>query len=135
MPDSAKQFRLFSSAADRHKLRQGVRPEWMEGSWQDVCRCSAHGNGSTCQWAGSIIAGDIVLLALARDDGDAARVKDFHLSLHCSEDRFSQVLKELVSDGWLTMERDEADRRMRKVYASDRLRLLFDEYQRFLFEM
>jgi hypothetical protein len=34
--------------------------------------------------AGSIIAGDIVLLALARDDGDAARVKDFHLSLHYS---------------------------------------------------
>lgn len=85
--------------------------------------------------AGSIIAGDIVLLALAREDGDAARVKDFHLSLHYSEDRVSQVLKELVRDGWLTMERDEADRRMRKVYASDRLELLFGEYQRFLFEL
>lgn len=85
--------------------------------------------------AGSIIAGDIVLLALARDDGDAARVKDFHLSLHYSEDRVSQVLKELVRDGWLTMERDEDDRRMRKVHASDRLRLLFGEYRRFLFEM
>lgn len=33
------------------------------------------------------------------------------------------------------MERDEADRRMRKVHAGDRLRLLFGEYQRFLFEM
>lgn len=85
--------------------------------------------------AGSIIAGDIVLLALARDDGDAARVKDFHLSLHYSEDRVSQVLKELVRDGWLTMERDEDDRRMRKVHASDRLALLFGEYQRSLFEM
>jgi len=85
--------------------------------------------------AGSIIAGDIVLLALARDDGDAARVKDFHLSLHYSEDRVSQVLKELVRDGWLTMERDETDRRMRKVHASDRLHFLFGEYQRFLFEM
>jgi hypothetical protein len=31
--------------------------------------------------------------------------------------------------------RDEADRRMRKVYASDRLRLLFGQYQRFLFEL
>lgn len=85
--------------------------------------------------AGSIIAGDIVLLALAREDGDAARVKDFHLSLHYSEDRVSQVLKELVRDGWLTMERDEADRRMRKVYASDQLRLLFGEYQRFLVDL
>ena len=85
--------------------------------------------------AGSIIAGDIVLLAFARDDGDAARVKDFHLSLHYSEDRVSQVLKELVRDGWLTMERDEDDRRMRKVHASDRLALLFGEYQRSLFEM
>ena len=85
--------------------------------------------------SGSIIAGDIVLLALAREDGDAARVKDFHLSLHYSEDRVSQVLKELVRDGWLAMERDEADRRMRKVHASDRLRLLFDEYQRFLLEL
>lgn len=84
---------------------------------------------------GSIIAGDIVLLALARDDGDAARVKDFHLSLHYSEDRVSQVLKELVRDGWLIMERDEKDRRMRKVHASDRLVLLFDEYHRFLAEM
>jgi hypothetical protein len=83
----------------------------------------------------SIIAGDIVLLALARDDGDAARVKDFHLSLHYSEDRVSQVLKELTNDGWLTMERDEADKRMRKVHASDRLRMLFNEYQRFLLEM
>ena len=85
--------------------------------------------------AGSIIAGDIVLLAFARDDGDAARVKDFHLSLHYSEDRVSQVLKELTTDGWLTVERDESDRRMRKVHASDRLRLLFDEYQRFLLEV
>jgi len=34
--------------------------------------------------AGSVIAGDIVLLALAREDGDAALVKDFHLSLHYS---------------------------------------------------
>ena len=47
--------------------------------------------------AGSIIAGDIVLLALARDDGDAARVKDFHLSLHYSEDRVSQVLLKATS--------------------------------------
>ena len=62
--------------------------------------------------AGSVIAGDIVLLALAREDGDAARVKDFHLSLHYSEDRVSQVLKALVRDGWLTMERDEDDRRI-----------------------
>lgn len=85
--------------------------------------------------AGSIIAGDIVLLALAREDGNAARVKDFHLSLHYSEDRVSQVLKELVRDGWLTMERDVSDRRMRKVHASDRLRMLFDEYRRFLLEM
>ena len=84
---------------------------------------------------GSIIAGDVVLLALARDEGDAARVKDFHLSLHYSEDRVSQVLKELVREGWLTVERDEDDRRMRKVHASDRLLLLFDEYQRFLFEL
>ena len=85
--------------------------------------------------AGSIIAGDIVLLALAREDGDAARVKDFHLSLHYSEDRVSQVLKELVRDGWLTMQRDDADRRMRKVYASERLRILFTEYQRYLLEL
>lgn len=85
--------------------------------------------------SGSIIAGDIVLLALARDEGDAARVKDFHLSLRYSEDRVSQVLKVLVRDGWLVMERDEADKRMRKVHASDRLRLLFGEYQRFLLEM
>ena len=35
--------------------------------------------------AGSVIAGDIVLLALAREDGDAALVKDFHLSLHYSK--------------------------------------------------
>lgn len=33
------------------------------------------------------------------------------------------------------MERDEADKRMRKVHASDRLRLLFGEYQRFLLEL
>lgn len=85
--------------------------------------------------AGSTIASDIVLLALARDDGDAARVKDFHLSLHYSEDRVSQVLKELVRDGWLAMERDDDDRRMRKVHASDRLRLLFGEYRRFLVEL
>lgn len=85
--------------------------------------------------AGSIIAGDIVLLALAREDGDAARVKDFHLSLHYSEDRVSQVLKELTKEGWLTIERDEVDRRMRKVHASDRLRLLFSEYQRYLLEL
>jgi DNA-binding MarR family transcriptional regulator len=85
--------------------------------------------------AGSIIAGDIVLLALAREDGDAARVKDFHLSLHYSEDRVSQVLKELTQHGWLTIERDGADRRMRKVHASDQLRMLFDEYGRFLLEM
>jgi DNA-binding MarR family transcriptional regulator len=85
--------------------------------------------------AGSIIAGDIVLFALARDDGDAARVKDFHLSLHYSEDRVSQVLKELVRDGWLTMASDDADRRMRKVHASDRLILLFGEYRRFLLEL
>lgn len=82
--------------------------------------------------SGSRIASDIVLLAIARDDGDAARVKDFHLSLLYSEDRVSQVLKTLVRDGWLTMEQDEKDRRMRKVHASDRLRLLFDEYQRSL---
>lgn len=85
--------------------------------------------------AGSLVAGDIVLLALARDDGNAARVKDFHLSLHYSEDRVSQVLKQLVREGWLTMERDEADKRMRKVHASDRLVLLFGEYQRSLVEL
>lgn len=85
--------------------------------------------------AGSIIAGDIVLLALARADADAARVKDFHLSLHNSEDRVSQVLKALSKDGWLNIERDESDRRMRKVYPSDRLRLLFGEYQRFTLEL
>ena len=85
--------------------------------------------------AGSKIASDIVLFAIARDDGDAARVKDFHLSLHYSEDRVSQVLKELVREGWLTMESDDSDRRMRKVYPSDQLRLLFDEYQRFLVEL
>lgn len=47
-----------------------------------------------------ITAGDIVLLALARDDDDAARVKDFHLSLHYGEDRVGQVLKELVHVGY-----------------------------------
>lgn len=62
-------------------------------------------------------------------------MKDFHLSLYYSDDRVSQVLKQLVRDGWLVMERDDADRRMRKVHASDRLWLLFGEYQRFLFEM
>jgi len=40
---------------------------------------------------GSITAGDIVLLALAREDGDASRVKDFHLSLHYRDDRVGQV--------------------------------------------
>lgn len=57
------------------------------------------------------------------------------VSLRYSEDRVSQVLKELVHDGWLTMERDEADKRMRKVHASDQLRRLFGEYKRFLLEM
>lgn len=40
-----------------------------------------------------------------------------------------------MRDGWLVMERDEADRRMRKVHASARLVLLFGEYQRFLLEL
>lgn len=60
----------------------------------------------------SIIAGDIVLLALARDDGDAACVKDFHLSLQYSEDSVSQVLKKMVRDGWLTTKQDAKDRPM-----------------------
>lgn len=85
--------------------------------------------------AGSSTATAIVLLALSRKDGERPRVKDFHLSLHYSKDRVSEVLKQLVRDGWLTMERDEADRRIRTVHASDRLLLLFGEYQRFLFDL
>ena len=85
--------------------------------------------------SGSTIAGDLVLLSLARADADPARVKDFHLALNYSEDRVSQILKGLTADGWLAMSPNPVDRRMRNVLPTDRLQRLFDEYQRFLLNL
>jgi len=72
---------------------------------------------------------------LARADGDPARVKGFHIGLRFSEDRVSQVLKQLLASGRLHVQPDEYDRRMRKVIPAEQLRLLFGEYRRLLLEL
>ena len=52
------------------------------------------------------------------EDADVARVKDIHAFIHHSDDCVSQVPEGLTHDGWLRMERDGSDRRMRKVQSA-----------------
>lgn len=82
-------------------------------------------------FSGSSVAVDIVLFALTRhEERKPAYVKDFHLSLTYSEDRVSELLRELVDDGWLLLQRDSVDGRLRQVLPTQRLIDAFAEGQR-----
>lgn len=84
----------------------------------------------------SLIAREVMLLALSRYDGvNAARVKEFHLTLPYSEDRISQLLKQLTKDGWVTVKKNQQDGRTKFVLPTERLTLLFEEYRRSLQEV
>ena len=84
----------------------------------------------------SLVAREIMLLALSRYDGvNAARVKEFHLTLPYSEDRISQLLKQLTKDGWVTLKKNQLDGRTKFVHPTERLTLLFEEYRRSLQEV
>lgn len=81
----------------------------------------------------SSVAVDIALFALSRmEQGRPAYVKDFHLALGYSEDRVSELLRELTDSGWLVLRRDGGDGRLRQVLPTERLIDAFDECQRLL---
>lgn len=79
----------------------------------------------------SSVAVDIALLALSRrEERRPAYVKDFHLVLGYSEDRVSELLRELADTGWLSLQRDDGDGRLRQVLPTARLIAAFADCQR-----
>lgn len=77
-----------------------------------------------------MVASEILYLAASNMPDATIKTKDLHLSLGYSEARTSEVLRELVADGWLVSVPCEHDRRVRRLRATSRtfeaLRELFD---------
>lgn len=72
----------------------------------------------------STIACEIIYLVSARADTHPASVKDLYLDLHYSEARVSEVLRQLVQDGWIISSRSSQDGRIRQLYPSDQTKYL-----------
>lgn len=84
----------------------------------------------------SLIAREVMLLTLSRYDGvNAAHVKEFRLTLPCSEDRVSQLLKQATRDGWIIVKKNQQDGCTKFVLPTEGLTLLFEEYRRSLQEV
>lgn len=77
-----------------------------------------------------MIASEILYLAASNLPDAPIKTKDLHLSLGYSEARTSEVLRQLLLDGWLVSVPCEHDRRVRRLKATNRtfraLRELFD---------
>jgi hypothetical protein len=76
----------------------------------------------------SNVAFDILLFALSRSPSGGAEMKDFYLSLNYSKDRVSELVRELVADGWLEIRQPDDDRRVRVVCATSQLQDVFLSY-------
>lgn len=66
----------------------------------------------------SLLANEIVYLVASRSPCNLVQVKDIYLALGYSEARTSEVLRGLVTDGWLHLKPGPTDRRTKLVQAS-----------------
>jgi DNA-binding MarR family transcriptional regulator len=72
----------------------------------------------------STIACEIIYLVTARVETFPVSVKDLYLELDYSEARVSQVLRQLVQDGWIESKRNSQDGRFRQLHPSDKTKYL-----------
>ena len=78
----------------------------------------------------SMIARDIMVLVLAKySSGTPLTIKDVHLTLGYSEDRVGEMIKQFTKDGFLIVEKDINDRRIKTVKPNHKLISLFEEYE------
>ena len=69
----------------------------------------------------SPVSSEIIYLVAARSANDPASVKELHLELGYSEARVSDLLRQLVDAGWIISTQCQRDKRIRRLYPSDRL--------------
>lgn len=69
----------------------------------------------------SVIATEILYLTASKTTESLLKTKDLHLSLGYSEARTSEVLRELVADGWLASVPCSQDGRVRRLRATSRM--------------
>lgn len=75
----------------------------------------------------SPVANEIIYLVASRGLGDPASVKDLYLELDYSEARVSDLLRQLVEAGWIVSTQCQKDKRIRRLYPSDKLTHLLSE--------
>ena len=74
----------------------------------------------------STIACEIIYLVSARAETRPVSVKDLYLDLDYSEARVSQVLRQLIVEGWIESKRSSLDGRIRQLHPSDKTKYLLE---------
>lgn len=75
----------------------------------------------------SPISNEIIYLIAARAEDEPVSVKELYLELGYSEARVSDLLRQLVEAGWIISTQCQRDKRIRRLYPSERLaKLLAD---------
>ncbi len=69
----------------------------------------------------SPISNEIIYLVAARAANEPVSVKELYLELGYSEARVSDLLRQLVEAGWIVSTQCQRDKRIRRLYPSDRL--------------
>jgi DNA-binding MarR family transcriptional regulator len=72
----------------------------------------------------SPISHEIIYLVAARGVDEPLSVKELYLELGYSEARVSDLLRQLVEAGWIISTQCLRDKRIRRLYPSDRLKAL-----------
>lgn len=74
-------------------------------------------------------AGYLLFLELAREGGGTAEMlKEFYLSMPYAESTMRLLLRNLESDGWIEMPRDQDDKRVRKFVLTEKFEHKRDEW-------
>ena len=77
------------------------------------------------------IARDVLIYsALSSADNGLATMKNIHFETSHSEDRVREVIRKLVSDGWLTIHPHEIDGRSKCIKPTQKSIRLFNEYEK-----
>lgn len=75
----------------------------------------------------SPVANEIIYLVASRGRDEPVSVKELYLELGYSEARVSDLLRQLVETGWIVSTPCQKDKRIRRLYPSDKLTHLLIE--------
>jgi DNA-binding MarR family transcriptional regulator len=75
----------------------------------------------------SLISHEIIYLVASRSMDEPVSVKDLYLELGYSEARVSDLLRQLVETGWIISTQCQRDKRIRRLFPSERLVILLDQ--------